>query len=273
MKKLMVIAAAVAMVGGAFAAGYDFKASVKTTKGKYGAQKTSYTVKLGLDDNGTYWWDDQGFADEKEAKAYVKSLTNDEKADYAWNDLGFDGVDSAYPVQEDYRGRKVWCYTFKFTEKAEDCYRVAGSAKLNGIVTIDELCGTWEFVEYDFGNTILADDADGVSEIAYAFAYRFNGMTLPKANKVEVTGTMGDVAYDGATIGTFAFAGQGAYDVKNDYIKNISGYLVGVLENPDCESCCDYDSDAMVFDCGDPIWDAAGTAAWGSFSLKYNKKY
>jgi hypothetical protein len=41
MKKLVIAAAAAAMIGGAYAEGYDFTASVKTTKGKYGSQKTT----------------------------------------------------------------------------------------------------------------------------------------------------------------------------------------------------------------------------------------
>lgn len=282
MKKLMIAAAAAAMIGGAYAEGYDFTASVKTTKGKYGSQKTTYTVNVGLDDSGIFWWDGEGWLTEKEAKADVKKMTNDEKAYFAWTDLAFDGVATKYNNKEYYKGKWVWCYTFKFTETDEDCYRVPGTAKLKGIVSMDGCCGTWEFVDYDFGTTILADDisAEGISEITHPLLYRINGVSLGKANKVEVTGTFGDTSYDGTTIGTFAYAGQGDFDVKADYIKSISGNLVGVLENPDCESCCDYDSEAVVFECYDEddtitVYQdqPAGTAAFGTFSLKYNKKY
>ena len=282
MKELMIAAALAAIVGGAFAEGYDFKANVKTTKGKYGSQKTTYTVNLGIDDTGTYWWDGLGYANEKEAKADVKKMTNDEKADFAWNALNFDGVDTDYPIKEYYKNRWVWCYTFKFTETDEDCYRVAGSAKLSGIVAMDNCCNTWEFTEYDFGTTVLANDDDGASEISKGLLYRINGVSLNKANKVEVAGTIGDTSFagDAPVIGTFAYAGQGAFDVKNDLIKNISGNIVGILENPDCESCCDYDSEATVFECEDDddtltsyLDTPNGTAAFGTFSLKYNKKY
>jgi hypothetical protein len=284
MKKLMIAAAAAAMIGGAYAEVYDFTASVKTTQGKYGSQKTSYTVYLGLDDTGTYWWDAEGWLNEKTAKAAVKKMTNDEKADFAWNHLEFDGVSTKYDNKEYYKGKWVWCYSFKFTKLDEDCYRVPGSAKLSGIVVMDECCGTWEFVDYDFGVTALADDAgDGVSEIFHPLLYRINGISLGKANKVEVTGTFGDggLGYVGDTIGTFAYAGQGTFDVKNDRISNISGNLVGVLENPDCENCCDYNDDAVVFECydnADSITDGPtndqllGTAAFGTFNIKYNKK-
>ena len=283
MKKLMIAVAAAAMIGGAYAeAFYDFTASVKTTKGKYGSQKTSYTVNVGLDDSGTYWWDALGFDNEKEAKAFVRALSNDEKAAYAVNVLGFDGVDTDYPNKEYFRGKWVWCYTFKFWNVNEDCYRVPGTAKLKGIVQMDGCCDTWEFISYDFGTTILDDDVDGVSEINKPLLYRFNGVTVAKAGKVEVTGTFGDggAGYVGDTIGTFAYAGQGDFERGGLVIKSISGNLVGVLENPDCESCCDYNDPAIVFECVDAddlITDEQvlpnGTAAFGTFSLKLNKKF
>ena len=278
MKKLMIAAALAAMVGGAYAEGYDFTASVKTTKGKN--QKKTYTVNLGQDDQGVYWWNGLGYADEKEAKADIKAMTNDQKADFARNTVNFDAVTGTtdYNNQEDYKNRKRWCYTFKFTD--EDCYRVAGSAKLKGVIKAD-CCGLWEFAEYDFGKTILANtDVDRTSEIVNGLLYRFGGVSLAKANKVEVAGTLGDVAFDGLTIGTFAFAGQGAFDVKNDYIKNVSGNIVGVLDNPECENCCDVNDVAAVFECvdqADTLTQALdtpnGTAAFGTFSIKYNKKY
>ena len=295
MKKLMIAAAAAAMISGAFAEGYDFTATVKATNGKEGKAKTTYRVGVGQDDTGVYWWKDLGFDTEKLAKQFVKKLNNEEKADFAYNDLGFvpyvydnypvaanksvDGT-TDYNYQEYYKNKWQWCYTFKFTDKNEDCYRVPATVKLKGIVWMEECCDVWEFVEYDFGTTILPDE-----EITHPLLYRINGVTLDKANKVEVTGTIGDAGagYVGNTIGTFAYAGQGAYDVKNGRITSISGNIVGVLENPDCEECCDDNQIAIVFECeNDDDWitsyqddesELLGTAAFGTFSLKYNKKY
>ena len=272
MKKIMIAAAAAAMISGAFAEGYDFTASVKTTKGKYG--KITYTVNVGQDENGVYWWDDQGWLDEKTAKNDVKKMTNEEKALFAVNDLGFDGANTKYYVKEYYKGKWRWCYTFKYY--GEECYRVKGSAKLKGIVVMDGCCADWEFFDYDFGWTFLNDD----TVFTHPLLYRIGNASGDKANVVEATGTIGDVSYDGTVIGTFAYAGQGAFDVKNDRISNLSGNIVGVLENPDCESCCDYDTDAIVFECEDEddtitsiLVLPNGTAAFGTFSLKYNKKY
>ena len=302
MKKLMIAAAVAAMIGGAYAEGYDFTASVKTTKGKEGSAKTTYRVGVGQDDTGTYWWKDLAstymWETEKEAKRYIQKLSNDEKAAFAVLELGFDptvldnhpapankSVDGTtdYNYQEYYKGKWQWCYTFKFTVKDEDCFRVPGSAKLKGIVWMDECCGVWEFVDYDFGITLLDDDpGDWTSEISHPLLYRIGGVSLAKANKVEVTGTFGDggTGYVGDTIGTFAYAGQGAYDTKYGRISSISGNIVGVLDNPNCEECCDDNQIAIVFECeDDDDWITSytdmpnGTAAFGTFSLKYNKKY
>ena len=277
MKKLMIVAAVATMAGALVAAdGYDFTASVKTTKGKAGSQKTTYTVNLGHD--GTqYWWDAMGFTDANAGKRYINSLKNDEKADYAWNELGFDGVNTDWPLKEVYKGKERWCTTFKFSETAYDCYRVAGSQKLKGVVTIDACCnGTWEFFSAE---GYLADSLaqGGVEdEISTALLYRFGGITPTKATKVEYVGSIGNFG----DIGSFALAGQGAWDTKNDIIKNISGNIVGVLQNSDCEYCCDYNVPAIVFECStdDELISVYqdtpdGTAAFGTFSLKYNKNY
>ena len=286
MKKLMIVAAVATMAGALVAAdGYDFTASVKTTKGKAGSQKTTYTVNLGHD--GTqYWWDAMGFTDANAGKRYINSLNNDEKADYAWNDLGFDGVNTDWPLKEVYKGKERWCTTFKFSETAYDCYRVAGSQKLKGVVKIDACCnGTWEFVSAEGYLRESLTNLGVEDAITTVLLYRFGGITPAKATKVEYVGTIGDFAavsldkYNDCYDGAFALAGQGAWDTKNDIIKNISGNIVGVLQNPDCESCCDYNVPAIVFECGadeliSEYQDTPnGTAAFGTFSLKYNKNY
>lgn len=304
MKKMMIAAAVVAMAGAVVAAdGYDFTASVKTTKAKNGSQKTTYTVNLGLDaPGGTYWWDDLNWDDEKTAKKDVKALLkvwNTDKdakvsADCPYTDfedfladIEFDGQKTKYNEKETYKGKEVWCYTFKFSVKDEDCYRVAGSQKLKGIVSIDACCnGTWEFVSAEGYLKDSLTNRGNADEITTVLLYRFGGVTPAKATKVEYVGTIGDFAavnldrYSDAYDGAFALAGQGAWDDKNGIIKNISGNIVGVLQNPDCESCCDYDAPAIVFECNtdDELISEYqgvpnGTAAFGTFSLKYNKKY
>ena len=280
MKKLMIAAAAAAMVSGVFAVPtYDFSANVKTTTAKYGKQTTTYTVNVGLNAAGVYWWDDLGFDDEKQAKSYVKKLNNDEKADFAWDDLNFDGVSTDYFVKELYKGKYVWCYSFKFKETYEDCYRVAGSRKLKGDVIIEDCCDFtegWEFTGLSYLENIdwLADQ-----KITTLFLVRFGGLSLEKATKVEYAGEIGD--FSDAEVGNWAFAGQGGIDKKLGIISSISGNIVGFLPPTECEDCCDYNAYASYFICdedglliefveGEDAVDP--TAAFGTWSLKYNAK-
>ena len=313
MKKLMIVAAVATMAGALVAAdGYDFTASVKTTKGKAGSQKTTFTVNLGRDTamwedatlEGDYWWRNVA-ADEKSAKKYVAGLKNDEKRDFALDDMNYSETEirtvkygnktysfnkSDYDFPEYYKGKLQWCYTFKYTVTDTDCYRVAGSRKIKGIVYIDPACcedgvaTTWEYLRGDDVTFADADD-DWDGYITPGILYRFGGVSLEKANKVEFAGVAGTTAFDGnpadsGNINTFALAGQGCWDVKNGYLKNISGNIVGVLANPDCENCCDFNKDACFFECDGlhsendgSINGNEGTAAFGTFSLKYNKKY
>ena len=284
MKKLMIVAAVATMAGALVAAdGYDFTASVKTTKGKYGSQKTTYKVNCGTDDAGIYWWDGAGYLNDNEAKKAVKAMDNDEKMMFAIGTLGYDPArtdnegKNDYGWREYYKGKTRWCYTFSFSYKADDCYRVAGSRKLKGVVAIDDCCGgTWEFItpygawaSNDFG-------LDEKTELTRDLFYRFGGVSLEKATKVEYAGQIGSFgsAVSDYPDQNFALAGQGAWDSKNGILKNISGNIVGILMNPDCESCCDYNQAATVFDCDGTYNDAPeGTAAFGTWSMKYNKKY
>ena len=279
MKKLMIAAAAATIVSGVFAVPvYDFSANVKTTTARYGRQTTTYTVNLGLDENGIYWWDDLGFDDETTAKKYVQKLTNDEKADFAWNDLDFDGFATKYNVKELYRGRYVWCYTFRFKEMDEDCYRIAGSRKLTGDVIIEDCCDflTWEFTDLSY-----AENSDWLAaqEITTLLLARFGGLSLDKAGSVEYAGEIGD--FSTAVEGNWAFAGQGIWDKRLDLIRSISGNIVGFLPPTECEDCCDYNAFAGYFVCDivDGGWEFIGglyavdpTAAFGTWSLKYNAR-
>jgi hypothetical protein len=126
------------------------------------------------------------------------------------------------------------------------------------------------------------DDDEGV-ELVSKLLYRFGGITLAKATKVEFCGevdTWGEV-------NGFALAGQGTWSDKLfTYdgeavagVKSINGYMVGMLEDAECEVCCGADPFAKVFPCDaesdDEAFEAAdepGTAAFGSFSMKFDKK-
>ena len=275
MKKLMIAAAFAAMIGSVFAAvpTYDFSANVKTTQGRNAKQ--TVTVNLGVDASGTYWWDGLGWSSERAAKADVSKYSNDAKAAFAAQ------VADTYKYQESYRGRLRWCYTFRYQD--EGCFRVAGSRRLTGDVTIEDCCDAmlWEFTD----DTYLTADWLDKQEITPVLLHRFGGLSLDRATKVEFAGTLGD----GLTAMTFpsdygvwSLAGQGAWDSRLDLIKNISGNIVGILPPSDCEYCCDYDTTASFFICGDTDNDGddeveqldflEGTAAFGTWSLKYNAR-
>ena len=335
MKKLMIAAAAAAMISGGFAAdelGYDFTATVKTTQGKGNTVKTTYNVSLGQDASG-WWYEDadarafllsntgidifagksQKDNETRAKKAMGKLKDNDAKIAFIEAVTGvtfpyslekitdrnkkttyvlFDGTATLFDEMEYYKKKYVWCYTFKVTDVTTDCYRAPTTVKLTGSLFMTNCCAeVWELVVKNFGTTYLPDEQ---LDVTHPLLYRINGITLEKANKVEVTGVIGpeDIeAYDGVkggvadtAVGTFAYAGQGDFDVKADQIKNISGDIVGVLADPDCEDCCLDDAYAMFFVCYDEddaitdIWwggegdNAFGTAAFGTFSIKYNKK-
>ena len=56
-------------------------------------------------------------------------------------------------------------------------------------------------------------------------------------------------------------------------ISSISGNIVGQMEPPTCETCCNDGTEALAFTCDDDgLQEGLNTAIFGSFSLKFNKK-
>ena len=326
MKKLMIAAAAAAMIGGvqAFEINdnvlipddydmvYDFSATLTTTTGKEGnGWKETYTVNLGKDSSGIWWYNDPIFKESSDGKfksvtlpsgTYEKALKAGSKQ-YPWKlntsviksdeikaelafALGFDGVDTAYYVQQQYKNRWVWCETYKFkVEYPGECYRVKGTKKVKATVYIDDMCDDGGIVE---------DNGDAY-EFTLQFLNFFGSQDVTKANSVEALYTYdSDDTEDGNMDGAdgsnfgFALAGQGtwkaklfkvkygtlAYDIEG--IDSISGNIVGYLPAPDCEACCANAAPALAFECDeDPedrvwAWDLP-TAAFGTWSMKFNK--
>lgn len=280
MKKLMIAAAAAALVGGAFAeekTAYTFTASVKTTVGKAGKTTTYYY--LGVNDDGDkFWYQDNAIAG-TEGASYadgqmflmpryfaektingrtIPCLSAEGKADIEWLKTYI------IPLQATYgnKSAKKWCESGKFVE--EGCYRVAGTKKFTAIVKGDVCCEALK-------------DEDDAEVLAFTLTQRFGSLSYQTAKKVEIYGTAMD---------TFTLAGQGSvgkvlvYDDGEDEfatedlgITSISGYLVGKLAAPDCVNCCSLPDAAVAFTCDDPTPnDTLETAAYGTFSLKYNAK-
>ena len=197
------------------------------------------------------------------------------------------------------RSAGKWCDTYKYTPEGL-CYRNAGSFKYQGLYAGD-CCTVGSF---------LGD----------IFTYRFGAMNSEKATKVEYVGVFAIdamlgylwdvngretkyVAIVDDTAGSFgnpyvfAAAGQGTFGkvsfkpagqnqtYTTDAIKTLSGNVVGVLPNTDCEYCCSLPIDAVCFDvCYTLQWSDAtryngegdlpslGTAAYGTFTVKVNQK-
>lgn len=327
MKKLMIAAAAAAMIGGVQAFDitdnvleadpgdfvYDFSATLTTTTGKEGKSwKETYTVNLGKDSAGKWWYNDDIFtvsADGKFKSAKIGGVTFEKvlkagSKQYPWKlntsvvktdelkealalELGFDGTDTDYDVQQQYKGKLVWCETFKFKyEYPGECYRVKGTQKVKATVFIDDMCADGGIVE---------DNGDAY-EFTLQFLNFFGNQDVTKANSIEALYTYDsdDSGYgnldaaDGTNFG-FALAGQGTWKAKLFTVKDsgltwefpgidsISGNIVGYLPAPDCEACCANAAPALAFECDqdpeDRVWAYdLPTAAFGTWSMKFNKK-
>ncbi len=306
MKKLM-IAAAAAVVGVSVASAtdfvYDFDASVKTTTGAEGKDtKEKFTVNLGKNDTGKWWYDDELFTATADGK--FKNASNDtvniEKAlkagnsKYPWKlntsvvktdedkaalaaALGFNeatGV-TTYNVQKLYKGKLVWCETFKYEKPVlGSCYRKSTSLKFKGKVNVEDCCDdtAWEVVLPTLGT----------EDVTVYFINRFGAQTLDKADDVEGLFSFGDDfdAADGTNFG-FALAGQGSWSEKaakyeeDDVagITKMSGNIVGFLPAPNCETCCADEAAAIAWECDSLVAeDDLPTAAYGTWSIKVNKK-
>ncbi len=271
MKKLMIAAALAAMVGGAYAdTAYTFNASLKTTVGKSGKVTTTYN--LGEDVGGVFWYADSAvtnlmatmptyFTTKRVGGRTIPALSNLAKRDNAWL------VANIAPLAATYNKKSAgkWCETLKVTD--EGCYRVAGTKKFKAVVQGADFCCS--------ELTTIADGGDALS-ITSELAQRFGGLTYEKAKKAELVGNV-----TGEGIEELYIAGQGSIGKvldsndmsQNDGITSISGNAVGILVAPECEYCCSDNQAAVAFRCDDNPGDVnLTTAAFGTFSLKYNAK-
>lgn len=270
----MIAAAVAAMVGGAFATDlvYDFKATLKTTTGKTGNGVTT-KVNFGQDLAGTYWWQaalTNSWASWVKIDSKGVGQLNVPKTATDAQKKAFADAFAAFNIPEEYRGKEKWCASISY--KFNGCYRVAGTEKIALQYFTDDCCST------DFA------DVDGeADDIVTKLIFRFGNFSLVKATKVEYVGEIGTWG----DMNGFALAGQGTWSDKlykfegDDYagIKTLSGNIVGIIDDAECEVCCGENPFARYYPC-DATSDAGaivndadeGTAAYGSFTLKFNKK-
>ena len=287
MKKLMIVAAIAAMAGGAIAdtnTAYTFTATLKTTKGKSGKVTTTYN--LGADATGEFWYSNRVvsalitadtnnmyFTDKKVGGRPVKALTAEAKknADWLLNTLRIESLATTYNK----KSAGKWCDTVKVTK--EGCYRVAGTEKIKAIVG-GGCCGDPAFKTLtDEDGELMGDDIS----IGMALVNRFGGLSYKTAKKAEIFATVntdqlylaGQGSIGKTTVAFLDDANEVVVKSKEDGITSLSGNIVGFLPAPACEYCCSAPDPAIAFVCGDENDnEALDTAAYGTFSLKYNAK-
>jgi hypothetical protein len=333
MKKLMIAAATAAIIGGAYAdMVFDFTARVTTTTARQGNAAT-LTAKIGRDLGGNWWYEDGVFtpnaadpvnyldygAYEKVAKKdatgvfklQLNKLDAEGKAALA-NDL------AAYDVPEVYKGRQTWCSTWTYKVPGT-CIRAKGSETIktwfddqgngccsatvtpNAPLVLAE--GYWDSKAKDYtsGSWLLGD-------MTILTLYRFGAVAGTKCNSIEVVGYIGAEGIGATpytTIPQFAIAGQGTWGKNtaadktfDDGIQKVSGNIVGIWYESECEVCCGADKSSLAWACdlsahniatftdaefglvGDDAfmglqnlygYDEWGTAAFGTFTLTFNK--
>jgi hypothetical protein len=163
MKKIMIVAAIAAIAGGAFAEGYNFSATLKTTQGRKGTDAIT-TLNLGKL-GSTFWYEDALYADITQSNTAwqatklidgvsVPTVAKTKTKDGTTVDMNgsyllyADSTNYAFAVSalktlaNTYNQRSAgrWCETIKVIDPAS-CYRVAGTKKINQDFV-------WEYDEY-----------------------------------------------------------------------------------------------------------------------------
>ena len=282
MKKLMLFAAVAAIAGGAFAEGYDFTATLKTTKGKVGRNATQ-TYNLGVDATGAFWYNDADYAALNVSNQTTKSLLGHTIPALNKTSTGYlvvadtNDIAKIIALADKYPNRSAgrYCETVKVLTPAQ-CYRIAGSQRIVEKLLIDGCCTEKRFTgsHAESVSTNAVIDVSGASGDAINFVQFFGAQTKNAANKVEMyAAATGFITTEQRTFDGF-LAGQGTYNVANSRITNVSGNIVGALSPAVCPNCCYEPTPAVAFDCysADPN-SALFTAGFGTFRIKYNSRY
>ena len=341
MKKLMIAAAAAAMISGAYAdMVFDFTAKVTTTVAKSGSE-TKMTAKIGEDGFGNWWYEDLTVftvnADPNylDYGAYEKVAKKDKTGVFKLqlNKLDADGkaalaADLAgYNVPEVYKGKQTWCATWTY-KLPGTCIRTKGTETIKswfddadngccyaGPVKTDATLKLFEG-EWDAKNKVYWPGAWLLGDMRISTLYRFGAVAGTKCNTIEAVGWIGDAGIGATakdddtalytTIPNFAFAGQGTWGKNTaadktfdtEAIQKLSGNIVGIWYESECEVCCGADKSSLAWACdltqhniatftdaefgilGDDAYmglqdfygyDQWGTAAFGTFTLTFNK--
>ena len=301
MKKLMIAAAAAAMIGSVWAAAgdpvvYQATYNLKTTVGK--AAKNGETVNLGKSAAGEFWYENGTVANVYFSyDAVTRTVTNIiDKTNFTMKNVGGTMVPvltaagqkdatvvaTLQALEATYNKKSLnkWCLTFKGNPV---CYRVAGSIKISGYFVDDEcLSGFTPTVADAFGAATLAKSTKAeffAEDTAAAGALALNAMTLSKKNDLADPVDVLDNTKGERVITWLAIAGHGTYGKvyddtdathKREGFTAFSGNAVGTADMPECLSCCAVDVPVVAWDCCAVA--ATDTAVFGTFSYKYNDK-
>jgi len=292
MKKL-IMCAAMAVVGGMTAFGYigdsnvyAIKLNLKTTKAATSKSTSkTYTVNFGMDakKDGNFWYMDSAItknaayptygdiagyekvvsydgafkASAAEFSAFFYALDGDEQLEVV-QALGYNPSTQKSPYN--YKSANKWCQSFKIKVVTDsECYRVDGTEKIVGYIVANNCCGGWMICDTNFEN---AEPIDVICN------YRYGSNVDEKAKKVEMKlsiGAFGD-------LNSIVLGGHGSYDVANQRISSVSGYAIGMIPGPSCESCCAASVQAKVFECDGTKTEAIDTVAYGTFTVSFDKK-
>ena len=153
------------------------------------------------------------------------------------------------------------------------CYRKCGSAKLKGYLYVCDICGCEGFAAMKFvaqetksDDFVFGNSVDGGVDISWKI------LNLIGKSDTDVEAYWS--VEDSSSLWSFVAAGCGKYDEKNERIKSISGDLVAMGPIPGCEISCEDDvASSATLLCEDMATDTENTIAYGSWSIKYHKKY
>lgn len=266
MKKLMFIAALAAVVGSASAATiidryngsvFDFNATIKSV-GMANSKQVTYKVSVCRNESGHGWWEKLGCDNAKDAMKAFNAMDNFEKFDFVQEDLGYRGVAASDPYDNDYRyfddpkTDKFTTLSIKFYGLA---YTVAKTYKLKEQVLI-------QYEDPSFAHTQVSILDNEELMLFIDDCCVIGGSTYQTSKQKPIVGMLTDGVND------LYIAGMGSLDAQK-YLTSVSGSIAGKM---DPAIAGGYAGSVFVYDAGITYTMGNAFPAYGTFTLKYNKK-
>lgn len=271
MKKLMIAAAAAAMIGSVFAEEDPepttlteiYKATIKvtTTKGKKVSGNTPYKLQLGWNNSKEapkMWYHDVAaiaFTNEYKANFKLQKIDGNMVpvlTPAAKKDTAFLQAFKALNLEATYcfKSKNRWCLDVSWKEPWSGCYRAKTTRTFSGY--IEDFCGYCTTAQFlDPSMKTLECWGTGLDQ-GVLFKIEKNDGLYSKDEDVEMDNLVCD-----------AFAGMGS-------ATSISGSFVGTMDAPLCESCCSLPGYAAAIPFCTEI-DEDATVAYGTISVKFDK--